>query len=171
MSEKRRIELARYGCKYRRPSSANVPVGWVLLETGTLDYDMQSRRPDLPVGRSQYGTIGYDRPLTEEEMDRCQLERVYPQCTSHHLSTQCELDEGHAGMHRWFDRAWNDNVGRYAAARPVHSDSRLIAAAPGMLAALHAARSWILDVYLDGDMAVLDSISEAIDKAEGRSDA
>lgn len=112
----------RYACKYRPPTFATVPAGWVLLETGLLAYDMRAARPDLPIGRSKFGVIGYDRKLTPEEVERHDLHRVYPQCTSVDRGFECKLDAGHSGSHMSsFGCSWTDAVGRYEAAKPVHN--------------------------------------------------
>ena len=62
----------RYAPKYRPPTFATVPGGWTLLERPSLSCGFD-RRTDLPVSSYRYGVIGYDKPLSEDDVKRYEL--------------------------------------------------------------------------------------------------
>jgi hypothetical protein len=62
----------RYALKYRPPSFATLPPGWILLERPQMPGF--ERREDLPISRHRVGVVGSERPLTEEEIASYQLE-------------------------------------------------------------------------------------------------
>lgn len=64
--------IYKYAPMYRPPGFASLPKGWNLLERPRLNcgYD---RRTDLPLSQHVFGVVGYDRPLTADEIKNYEL--------------------------------------------------------------------------------------------------
>jgi hypothetical protein len=65
--------MHKYTPKYRPPLYGTVPNGFELMERPALGLGFDART-DLPASRHQFGVISYPEPLSEEDMERYQLE-------------------------------------------------------------------------------------------------
>lgn len=64
----------RYTLKYRPPSFATLPKGWILVERPQMPG--WERREDLPVSLHRFGVVAFEQPLTDDEVASYQLEPV-----------------------------------------------------------------------------------------------
>jgi len=68
----------RYSHLYRPPSSFTLPrgLGWTLVERPTAPGTNYEGRTDLPRSAHAFGVFTTDRPLTEDELTRFEIEVV-----------------------------------------------------------------------------------------------
>ncbi len=73
VSESKPAHVYLYRPLYRPASFATVPAGWSYVEVPS---SVAKGRPDLPVSRYPHGVISYERPLTDSECERFELEAL-----------------------------------------------------------------------------------------------
>lgn len=65
------MSLYLYTLQYRPPGIGTCPKGWELVERPRMPG--WERRTDLPESKHRFGVIGYERPLSAEDVERYEL--------------------------------------------------------------------------------------------------